>query len=104
MSESSRFAHNHLPGPSNLKPRKLYYALKSHHKASECLWCDSYIRYGCSIVTGDLLQHVADVVAFPVAMSDLTKLQEAKLIKLEQVTHNRHRIVFVELAPREVAV
>jgi hypothetical protein len=104
MSASSSLVHNRLPGPSNLKPRKLYYALRAHHKASECLECDSNIRYGYTVIRGDLLQHVADVVPFTVAMSDLTKLQVAKLIKLEQATKNQHRIVFVELAPREAAV
>lgn len=66
--------------------------------------CASYVQYGCTIVKGDLLQHVADVATFPVAMSDLTKLEVAKLIKLEPVEPNRYRIVFTELAPKEVAV
>lgn len=104
MSASSSLVHNRLPGADNLKARKLYYAIKAHHKASECLVCDSNIRYGYTVIRGDLMEHVADVVAFPVAMSDLTKLEVAKLIKLEPVEPNRYRIVFTELAPREVAV
>lgn len=93
-----------LPGPDNLKARKLYNALKSHHKAAVCPRCTSYTQYGCSIVRGDLVQHAADVAGFPVARADLTKLQVAKLIKLEPVTPNQYRIVFTELAPKEMAV
>lgn len=108
---SSSNTYRTLPGADNLKARTIYNALKAHHKASKthqdgagCPMCTAYTQYGCSIVRGDLLQHVADVVAFPVARADLTKLQEAKLIKIEPVTRNQHRIVFVELAPREAAV
>lgn len=102
MSASSSLAHRKLPGPDNFRARKLYYTLKFHHKLSECLVCTSYVRYGCSIVKGNLLEHVRDLVTFPVVMSDLTKLQEVGMIEIEQITTNRHRIVFVELAPKEI--
>ena len=92
---SSDTAYRRLHGAKDLKARKLYRALVTHHKQAYCPFCDSYPKYGSLIIKGDLFAHLGDITGYSVNPADLFRLQEAKLISLEQVTPNRHRIMFV---------
>jgi hypothetical protein len=87
-------AYKHLPGQANLKLRQLYKSLIAHHSKAKCALCDSYPQYGCTIVKGDIYQHIADIAQRSVHAKEVHKLQEVGLIGIEQITPQQHRIVF----------
>lgn len=90
-----------LCGPTHLKVRKLYRALLEHHYLASCSSCTSYHRYGCTIVRGDLLEHIKDVANLDIDMEDLDKLKDAEIIEIREISTNQHKLTFMELQEEE---
>ncbi len=85
-----------LPGTDNTKARKLYRTLLEHHQQASCIICKSYLQYDCMIVKGSLLEHINDIAGYQINLKDLHKIQQVKLIEIEEITPRQHRIVFLE--------